>query len=204
MTETTAKSKNKISKSQFKETVLSDYRLASEVRESGAQGRRDVLSGKGSFGIFGDGKELAQIALAKVFKDGDFRAGYYRDQTMMTALGQYSPKHMFSALYGDPELDREPSSGSRQMMNHFGTRFLNEDGSWKNLMKQKNSTSDMACLASQFPRLVGLAQASQVYRSIPELAKRNPGLQIMEMKLFLLLLEILLVLRDISLKRLMQ
>ncbi len=175
MTKTTAKPKNKITKNQFKETVLSDYRLASEVRESSAQGRRDVLSGKGSFGIFGDGKELAQIALTKVFRDGDFRAGYYRDQAMMTALGQYSPKHMFSALYGDPELDREPSSGSRQMMNHFGTRFLNEDGSWKNLMKQKNSTSDMACLASQFPRLVGLAQASQVYRSIPELAKRNPG-----------------------------
>lgn len=175
MTKTTAKTKNKITKNQFKETVLSDYRLASEVRESSAQGRRDVLSGKGSFGIFGDGKELAQIALTKVFRDGDFRAGYYRDQAMMTALGQYSPKHMFSALYGDPELDREPSSGSRQMMNHFGTRFLNEDGSWKNLMKQKNSTSDMACLASQFPRLVGLAQASQVYRSIPELAKRNPG-----------------------------
>tara|TARA_B100001248_G_scaffold123476_1_gene92608 strand:+ start:783 stop:3206 length:2424 start_codon:yes stop_codon:yes gene_type:complete len=175
MTKTTAKTKNKITKNQFKESVLSDYRLASEVRESSAQGRRDVLSGKGSFGIFGDGKELAQIALTKVFRDGDFRAGYYRDQAMMTALGQYSPKHMFSALYGDPELDREPSSGSRQMMNHFGTRFLNEDGSWKNLMKQKNSTSDMACLASQFPRLVGLAQASQVYRSIPELAKRNPG-----------------------------
>ena len=175
MTKTTAKTKNKITKNQFKETVLSDYRLASEVRESSAQGRRDVLSGKGSFGIFGDGKELAQIALTKVFKDGDFRAGYYRDQAMMTALGQYSPKHMFSALYGDPELDREPSSGSRQMMNHFGTRFLNEDGSWKNLMKQKNSTSDMACLASQFPRLVGLAQASQVYRSIPELAKSKPG-----------------------------
>ncbi len=175
MTKTTAKTKNKITKNQFKETVLSDYRLASEVRESSAQGRRDVLSGKGSFGIFGDGKELAQIALTKVFRDGDFRAGYYRDQAMMTALGQYSPKHMFSALYGDPELDREPSSGSRQMMNHFGTRFLNEDGSWKNLMKQKNSTSDMACLASQFPRLVGLAQASQVYRSIPELAKSKPG-----------------------------
>ena len=175
MADTNSKSKNKISKNKFKETVLSDYRLVSEVRESGVQGRRDVLSGKGSFGIFGDGKELAQIALAKVFKDGDFRAGYYRDQTMMTALGQYSPRHMFSALYGDPELDREPSSGSRQMMNHFGTRFLNEDGSWKNLMKQKNSTSDMACLASQFPRLVGLAQASQVYRSIPELAKKKPG-----------------------------
>jgi len=172
---TSNKSKNKISKDQFKETILSDYKLASEVRESGAQGRRDVLSGKGSFGIFGDGKELAQIALSKVFKNGDFRAGYYRDQALMTAIGQYSPKQMFSALYGDPELDREPSSGSRQMMNHFGTRFLNDDGSWRNLMQQKNSTSDMACLASQFPRLVGLAQASQVYRQIPELAKKNTG-----------------------------
>ena len=127
----------KMSKSQFKDTVLSDYRLASEVRESANLGRRDVLSGKGSFGIFGDGKELAQIALAKVFRNGDFRAGYYRDQALMTAMGQYSPKHMFSALYGDPELEREPSSGSRQMMNHFGTRFLNDDGSWKDLMSQK-------------------------------------------------------------------
>jgi TPP-dependent pyruvate/acetoin dehydrogenase alpha subunit len=150
MSTASKKNKNKISKDQFKETILSDYKLASEVRESGAQGRRDVLSGKGSFGIFGDGKELAQIALSKVFKDGDFRAGYYRDQALMTAIGQYSPKQMFSALYGDPELDREPSSGSRQMMNHFGTRFLNDDGSWRNLMEQKNSTSDMACLASQF------------------------------------------------------
>jgi pyruvate/2-oxoglutarate/acetoin dehydrogenase E1 component/TPP-dependent pyruvate/acetoin dehydrogenase alpha subunit len=165
----------KISKDQFKDSIISDYRLVCEVRESGAQGRRDVLSGKGSFGIFGDGKELAQIALSKVFRNGDFRAGYYRDQTLMTAIGQYSPKQMFSALYGDPDLDREPSSGSRQMMNHFGTRFLNDDGSWRNLMEQKNSTSDMACLASQFPRLVGLAQASQVYRDNPDLAKRNPG-----------------------------
>ncbi|MAW21787.1 MAG: transketolase [Flavobacteriales bacterium] len=175
MTAKSSTTKNKISKNQFKSTILSDYRLAFEVRESGNQGRRDVLSGKGSFGIFGDGKELAQIALSKVFRNGDFRAGYYRDQALMTAIGQYSPKHMFSALYGDPELEREPSSGSRQMMNHFGTRFLNDDGSWKNLMQQKNSTSDMACLASQFPRLVGLAQASQVYRDNPELAKRNPG-----------------------------
>ena len=175
MSNTSKKTKNKISKDQFKESILDDYRLVSEVRESGAQGRRDVLSGKGSFGIFGDGKELAQIALSKVFRNGDFRAGYYRDQTLMTAIGQYSPKQMFSALYGDPELDREPSSGSRQMMNHFGTRFLNDDGSWKNLMEQKNSTSDMACLASQFPRLVGLAQASQVYRDNPKLAKKNIG-----------------------------
>ena len=155
----------KISKNKFKETILSDYRLITEVRESGAQGRRDVLSGKGSFGIFGDGKELAQVAMAKVFRNGDFRAGYYRDQALMTAIGQYSPKHMFSALYGDPELEREPSSRSRQMMNHFGSRFLNEDGSCKNLMNQKNSTSDMACLTSQFPRLVGLAQASKIYRN---------------------------------------
>ena len=112
--------------------------------------------------------------MAKVFKNGDFRAGYYRDQVFMTAIGQYSPKHMFTALYGDPEIEREPSSGSRQMMNHFGTRFLNEDGSWKNLMEQKNSTSDMACLASQFPRLVGLAQASKVYRNNKVLAKSKP------------------------------
>ena len=152
---------DKLSKDDFKQIILDDYRLISEVRESSAQGRRDVLSGKGSFGIFGDGKELAQIAMAKVFRDGDFRAGYYRDQAFMTAIGQYSPKHMFAALYGDPNLDNEPSSGSRQMMNHFGTHFLNKDGSWRNLMEQKNSTSDMACLASQFPRLVGLAQASQ-------------------------------------------
>jgi pyruvate/2-oxoglutarate/acetoin dehydrogenase E1 component/TPP-dependent pyruvate/acetoin dehydrogenase alpha subunit len=168
-------SKKKMSKEEFISTILADYRLITEVRESGAQGRRDVLSGKGSFGIFGDGKELAQIAMAKVFRNGDFRAGYYRDQTFMTAIGQYSPKHMFSSLYGDPELEREPSSGSRQMMNHFGSRFLNEDGTWKNLMQQKNSTSDMACLTSQFPRLVGLAQASQIYRNNPELAKSKPG-----------------------------
>ena len=175
MSATLSKAKDKISKDQFKDSIISDYRLVCEVRESGSQGRRDVLSGKGSFGIFGDGKELAQIALSKVFRNGDFRAGYYRDQTLMTAIGQYSPKQMFTALYGDPELDREPSSGSRQMMNHFGTRFLNDDGSWRNLMEQKNSTSDMACLASQFPRLVGLAQASQVYRANPDLAKRNPN-----------------------------
>ena len=174
----TKESSSKISKNKFKETILDDYRMITEVRECGTQGRRDVLSGKGSFGIFGDGKELAQIAMAKVFRNGDFRAGYYRDQAFMTAIGQYSSKHMFSSLYGDPELEREPSSGSRQMMNHFGTRFLNNDGSWRDLMSQKNSTSDMACLASQFPRLVGLAQASKVYRDNPNLSKRNPGFTI--------------------------
>ena len=170
---TKEKTKQKMTINDFKNAILSDYRLINECREASQLGRRDVLSGKGSFGIFGDGKELAQIALSKVFKDGDFRAGYYRDQTLMMALGQLTTRQMFSHLYGDPELSAEPSSGSRQMMNHFGTRFLNDDGSWRNLMQQKNSTSDMACLASQFPRLVGLAQASKVYRENKDLAKNK-------------------------------
>ena len=164
---------NQLSKDDFKAVILSDFRLINEVRESSLLGRRDVLSGKGSFGIFGDGKELAQIALAKVFKDGDFRAGYYRDQTLMMCIGQLTTKQMFAHLYGNPELSAEPSSGSRQMMNHFGSRFLNDDGTWKDLMKQKNSTSDMACLASNFPRLVGLAQASKVYRNNKDLSHKK-------------------------------
>ena len=162
-----------LSKDDFKAVILSDFRLINEVRESSLFGRRDVLSGKGSFGIFGDGKELAQIALAKVFKDGDFRAGYYRDQTLMMCLDQLTTKQMFAHLYGNPELSAEPSSGSRQMMNHFGSRLLNEDGTWKNLMEQKNSTSDMACLASNMPRLVGLAQASKVYRNNKDLSQKK-------------------------------
>ena len=163
----------KLSKEDFKDVILSDFRLVNEVRESSLLGRRDVLSGKGSFGIFGDGKELAQIALCKVFRDGDFRAGYYRDQAMMMCLGQLTTKQMFAHLYGNPELSAEPSSGSRQMMNHFGSRFLNDDGTWRDLMKQKNSTSDMACLASNFPRLVGLAQASKVYRENKDLSNKT-------------------------------
>ena len=163
----------KLSKEDFKDVILSDFRLVNEVRESSLLGRRDVLSGKGSFGIFGDGKELAQIALCKVFRDGDFRAGYYRDQAMMMCLGQLTTKQMFAHLYGNPELSAEPSSGSRQMMNHFGSRFLNDDGTWRDLMKQKNSTSDMACLASNFPRLVGLAQASKVYRDNKDLTNKT-------------------------------
>ena len=166
-------SEKKLSKDDFRNVILSDFRLINEVRESSLFGRRDVLSGKGSFGIFGDGKELAQIALAKVFKDGDFRAGYYRDQTLMMCLGQLTTKQMFAHLYGNPELSAEPSSGSRQMMNHFGSRLLNEDGTWRNLMEQKNSTSDMACLASNMPRLVGLAQASKVYRQNKDLSEKK-------------------------------
>jgi 2-oxoisovalerate dehydrogenase E1 component len=168
-----ANENKQLSKDDFKAVILSDFRLINEVRESSLFGRRDVLSGKGSFGIFGDGKELAQIALAKVFKDGDFRAGYYRDQTLMMCLDQLTTKQMFAHLYGNPELSAEPSSGSRQMMNHFGSRLLNEDGTWKNLMEQKNSTSDMACLASNMPRLVGLAQASKVYSYNKDLSQKK-------------------------------
>ena len=168
-----ANENKQLSKDDFKAVILSDFRLINEVRESSLFGRRDVLSGKGSFGIFGDGKELAQIALAKVFKDGDFRAGYYRDQTLMMCLDQLTTKQMFAHLYGNPELSAEPSSGSRQMMNHFGSRLLNEDGTWRNLMEQKNSTSDMACLASNMPRLVGLAQASKVYRDNKDLSQKK-------------------------------
>ena len=174
MSKSVSKNEKKgLSKDDFKNVILSDFRLVCEVREAAALGRRDVLSGKGSFGIFGDGKELAQIALAKVFRNGDFRAGYYRDQALMMCLGQLTTKQMFAHLYGNPELSAEPSSGSRQMMNHFGTRLLNEDGTWKNLMEQKNSTSDMACLASNFPRLVGLAQASKVYRDNKALSHKS-------------------------------
>ena len=128
-------------------------------------GRREVLGGKAKFGIFGDGKEIAQIAMAKQFKNGDFRSGYYRDQTFMMAIDALTVKEYFAALYGHTEIDKEPASAGRQMGGHFATRSLNEDGSWKNLMEQKNSSSDVSPTAGQMPRLVGLALASKVYRN---------------------------------------
>jgi len=148
----------------FKSSVLRDYKIACESREMSLMGRREVLSGKGSFGIFGDGKELAQIALARCFKKGDFRSGYYRDQTLMMALGELTVQQFFAALYGHADIDAEPQSGGRQMVAHFSTQSLNEDGSWKNLTEQYNSASDISCTAGQMPRLVGLAQASKVFR----------------------------------------
>ena len=148
----------------FKSSVLRDYKIACESREMSLMGRREVLSGKGSFGIFGDGKELAQVALARCFKKGDFRSGYYRDQTLMMALGELTAKQFFAALYGHADIDAEPQSGGRQMVAHFSTQSLNEDGSWKNLTEQYNSASDISCTAGQMPRLVGLAQASKVFR----------------------------------------
>ncbi len=155
----------------FKETVIEDFRLACISREASLLGRREVLSGKAKFGIFGDGKELAQIALAKQFRNGDFRSGYYRDQTLMMAIGQLNVQQYFAALYAHTSVEHEPQSAGRQMGGHFATRSLDENGNWKNLMDQKNSSADISPTAGQMPRLLGLAQASKVYRNNPELAE---------------------------------
>jgi 2-oxoisovalerate dehydrogenase E1 component len=153
----------------FKAQVLADFRLAVLSRETSLLGRREVLGGKAKFGIFGDGKELAQIALAKQYQNGDFRSGYYRDQTLMMAINQLTVQQWFAGLYGDTELSCEPQSAGRQMGGHYSTRNLDENGDWKNLMEQKNSSADISPTAGQMPRLLGLAQASKVYRNHPEL-----------------------------------
>lgn len=150
---------------KYKEEVLNDFRVARISRETSLMGRREVLGGKAKFGIFGDGKELAQIAMAKQFKNGDFRSGYYRDQTFMMAIGALTVQEYFAALYAHTDIDQEPASGGRQMGGHFSTRSLNADGTWKNLMEQKNSSADISPTAGQMPRLVGLALASKVYRN---------------------------------------
>ena len=149
--------------------VLNDYRIACESREASLMGRREVLTGKAKFGIFGDGKEIPQLAMAKVFKDGDFRSGYYRDQTFMFAIENLSLQEWFAGLYGHTDADAEPMSAGRQMGGHFSTRSLNADGTWKNLTKQKNSSSDISPTASQMPRLIGLAMASKYYKNNEEL-----------------------------------
>ena len=160
-------SDNKLSFDQFKQQILEDYKSAVLSRETSLLGRREVLTGKAKFGIFGDGKELPQLAMARVFKNGDFRSGYYRDQTFMFAIGQLSITEFFAQLYANTNLEKEPSSGGRQMTSHFATRSLNEDGSWKNLTQQKNSSADISPTSGQMPRLLGLAQASKYYREIP-------------------------------------
>lgn len=153
----------------FKQEVLNDFRLACLSREASLLGRREVLTGKAKFGIFGDGKELAQLALAKQFRDGDFRSGYYRDQTLMMAIGQLSIQEYFAGLYAHTDIEVEPQSGGRQMGGHFSTRNLDADGNWKNLMEQKNSSADISPTGGQMPRLLGLAQASKIYRNHPTL-----------------------------------
>lgn len=153
-----------------KSEVLADYRLAYKSRQASLIGRREVLSGKAKFGIFGDGKEIPQIAMAKFIQPGDFRSGYYRDQTLMFASGELTISAYFAQLYADPTLEREPATGGRSMNGHFSSRLLNPDGSWKNLLEHFNSSVDVSPTASQMPRLVGLAYASNLYRQLPDLS----------------------------------
>ena len=160
---------SKITKSitykKFKEEVLNDYWTILISREASLLGRKEVLSGKAKFGIFGDGKELPQVAMAKVFDKGDFRSGYYRDQTFMLSINEISIKELFAALYADTNLINEPMSGGRQMGSHFTTKSINDDGSQRDLTKQYNSSADISPTGGQMPRLLGLAMASKLYRT---------------------------------------
>ncbi|MFZ3574034.1 alpha-ketoacid dehydrogenase subunit alpha/beta [Tenacibaculum finnmarkense] len=159
-------STKQLSFEDFKNDVLNDYRIARLSRECSLLGRREVLTGKAKFGIFGDGKEVPQLAMAKAFKNGDFRSGYYRDQTFMMAINELTPQQFFAGLYGHNSIEVEPMSAGRQMGGHFATHSLDENGKWKNLTAQKNSSSDISPTAGQMPRLLGLAQASKIYRNV--------------------------------------
>ncbi len=150
--------------------ILADYRLACESREASLLGRKEVFMGKAKFGIFGDGKELAQLAMAKVFRAGDHRAGYYRDQTFMLAIEELTLQQYFAQLYAHTDVEADPASAGRLMNGHFATRMIDENGAFKNLAKLKNSSSDISPTAGQMPRLVGLAYASKLFRNNPELA----------------------------------
>ncbi len=160
--------KSKFSQAKVKE-ILSDYRLAVESREASLIGRREVFMGKAKFGIFGDGKEVAQIAMAKVFRKGDFRAGYYRDQTFMFAIGELTVQQYFAQLYAHTSLEADPASAGRLMNGHYATRFLNDEGDFVDLTKTKNSSADISPTAGQMPRLLGLAYASKLFRESPVL-----------------------------------
>ncbi len=165
---------NKFSKLKIelsKEEILKDYSIALLSRNLSLLGRKEVLSGKGKFGIFGDGKEVAQLAMAKTFQNGDFRSGYYRDQTFMMAAGIFNAEEFFAQIYGDTDLKVNPAHGGRLMNNHFATRSLNEDGSWRRISEQKNSSADISPTAGQMPRLLGLAYASKLYKNNKELHK---------------------------------
>ncbi|MEO5888694.1 MAG: thiamine pyrophosphate-dependent dehydrogenase E1 component subunit alpha, partial [Ferruginibacter sp.] len=157
----------KLSFDHFRNEVLKDYRIACESRETSLMGRKEVLTGKAKFGIFGDGKEVAQIAAAKFFKPGDFRAGYYRDQTFMFAAGLATVQEYFAQLFSDPDVNNDPFSAGRQMNAHFATKIVDENGDWLDLANRKNSSSDMAPTAGQMPRALGLALASKLFRNDP-------------------------------------
>jgi pyruvate/2-oxoglutarate/acetoin dehydrogenase E1 component/TPP-dependent pyruvate/acetoin dehydrogenase alpha subunit len=159
----------KLSFDNFRNEVLKDYRFACESREVSLLGRKEVLTGKAKFGIFGDGKEVAQVAMAKFFKPGDFRSGYYRDQTFMFASGLATVEQFFAQLYADPDVNNDPFSAGRQMNAHFATKMVDEAGEWLNLSGRKNISSDMAPTAAQMPRGLGLAFASKLFRNVPGL-----------------------------------
>ncbi|MDP3359888.1 MAG: thiamine pyrophosphate-dependent enzyme [Lutibacter sp.] len=158
-----------LSFNQFKKEVLRDYQIAVISRECSYLGRREVLTGKAKFGIFGDGKEVPQLAMAKAFKKGDFRSGYYRDQTFMMAIGELTPQQFFAGLYAHADINADPMSGGRQMGGHFATHSLDENGHFKNLTEQYNSTGDISPTAGQMPRMLGIAKASKMFRHLPEL-----------------------------------
>jgi len=155
-----------ISVDEFKKEILRDYKLAYVSRECSIIGRKEVLRGKASFGIFGDGKELPQLAMAKYFKKGDFRSGYYRDQTFMFSINEVTPKQFFAGLYAHTDIDCDPMSAGRQMGSSFATHSLDSNYNWKNLVNQYNSSADLSPTASQMPRLLGLAQASRIYKNV--------------------------------------
>lgn len=165
----TSKKEKDISLEDFKAEVFADYKLVNISRQCSVMGRKDVLTGKGKFGIFGDGKEVAQVALSKNFKNGDWRSGYYRDQTWMMAVGLFSPEEFFYQLYGETNIELSPSNGGRSFNNHFGSRSIDEKGNWKDLTKQPNTSADISPTAGQMPRLLGLAWASKLFRNNPEL-----------------------------------
>ena len=162
--------KQEISLALDKQQILNDYRIACESRQASLIGRREVLTGKGKFGIFGDGKEVAQLAMARVFRNGDWRSGYYRDQTFMLAAGLMSIEEIFAQIYGDTDAEFNPMNAGRLMNNHFATRSLDEKGEWKILTEQKNSSADISPTAGQMPRLLGLALTSKLFRDNPDLA----------------------------------
>ena len=162
----------RISFEQFKKDVLNDFAIAVESREASLIGRREVLTGKAKFGIFGDGKELAQIAMAKVFKEGDWRSGYYRDQTFMLAEGLMTVQQFFAQLYAHADLNDEPMTGGRAMNGHYATKWVDANGNWLNQTERKNSSADISPTAGQMSRLLGLALASKAYRNNKEVRRR--------------------------------
>src|SRR6476661_9218741 len=158
--------------------IIADYRVAYMSRLASLIGRKEVLTGKAKFGIFGDGKEVAQLAMAKAFRPGDWRSGYYRDQTFMFATGMSDLPEFFAQLYTNTDRETEPASAGRQMVSHFATRTLDDDGRWKPLAEAMQSAADLSPVAAHMPRSLGLAYASKLYRADPQLRAAAPGFSV--------------------------